>query len=155
MKFKSAFSVLALTAILASRIDAVADGDATGHGSGTPVPSGPSPDAENAIKTFKYDQGLKVSLFAAEPLVGNPVSFSTDERGRWYIAESYRQEKGIEDDRAHSDWLDDDLASRTVDDRLAMIHKFYPDQKKFDEKFTKFEERITRVEDSNGDGKAD
>jgi len=155
MKFHSAFIILAGTLILTGRISAVPPDEATGHGSGSSVPAGPSPDAENALKTFKYDSGLQVSLFAAEPLLGNPVSFQTDERGRWYIAESYRQEKGIEDNRAHKEWLDDDLASRTVEDRLAMMHKFYPNPEKFAEKFTKYEERITRVEDSNGDGKAD
>ncbi len=155
MKFHSAFITLAGIAVLAGPILAAPQGEATGHGSGAPVSSGPSPDAENAMKGFKYDQGLQVSLFASEPLLGNPVSFQTDEKGRWYIAESYRQEKGIEDNRAHSDWLDDDLASRTVEDRLAMMHKFYKDAQKFADKFTKYEERITRVEDSNGDGKAD
>ncbi len=154
MKFKFAFAFVTTAALWANRLPAVPPSEATGHGSG-PADATPSPDAENAMKSFKFDSGLKVELFASEPLLGNPVSFATDERGRWYIAESYRQEKGIEDNRAHGDWLDDDLASRTVEDRLAMIHKFYPDPKKFEEKFTKYEERITRVEDSNGDGKAD
>ncbi len=155
MKFTSASALIAALLLSAGRLVAVSPAEATGHGAGASIPEGPSPDAENAIKTFKFDSGLKVGLFAAEPLLGNPVCFVTDEKGRWYIAESYRQEKGIEDNRAHTDWLNDDLASRTVADRLAMIHKFYPDPKKFEEKFATFEDRITRVEDSNGDGKAD
>ena len=112
-------------------------------------------EAANAMKTFKVDPGLKAELFAAEPLLRNPVAFSVDEKGRWYIAETYRQEKGIEDNRAHSNWLSDDIAARTVEDRLAMINKFYRDPAKFAEKFTKEEERIIRIEDTNGDGIAD
>ncbi|HEX5175798.1 MAG TPA: hypothetical protein VFV83_02160, partial [Chthoniobacteraceae bacterium] len=93
-------------------------------------------DAKNAIQSFSHDPGLKIELFAAEPLLKNPVAFSPDERGGWVIAESYRQEKGVEDNRAHANWLNDDIASRTVEDRLAMINKFYRDPKKFAEKFT-------------------
>ncbi len=124
------------------------------HGTGEP-PAAASPAAANAIKSFKFDTALKVDLFAAEPLLANPVAFSVDEKGRWYIAESFRQEKGIEDNRGHMDWLADDIAARTTDDRLAMIRKFYPDPKKFAEKFTQFEDRIVRLEDTNGDGVAD
>lgn len=118
-------------------------------------PVAASAEAANAIKGFKFDAGLKVELWAAEPLLGNPVSFSTDEQGRWYIAESYRQERGIEDNRSHAPWLNDDIASRSVEDRLAMIHRFYPEPEKFHEKFEAFEDRITRVEDSTGSGHAD
>ncbi|MEO6789164.1 MAG: PVC-type heme-binding CxxCH protein, partial [Chthoniobacteraceae bacterium] len=108
---------------------------------------------------------LKVELWASEQLLANPVSFSTDERGRWFIAESYRQEGrnvngkpvagGIVDNRGHMNWLDQDIASRTTDERLAMMHKFYPDPKKFAETFETYEERIVVVEDSKGTGHAD
>ena len=155
MKFHPALLFLAGVVILTGSIAVAADATGHGHGDGASTPAGPTPDAQNAIKSFKFDPSLKCELFAAEPLVGNPVSFYTDNRGRWYLAESYRQEKGVEDDRAHTDWLADDLASRTVEDRLAMMHRFYKDPKAFSDKFEKYEERITRVEDSNGDGKAD
>lgn len=125
---------------------------------GTPAaPAGPSGSdaATNAIKGFKLDGQLKAELFAAEPLLKNPVSFSQDEKGRWYIAESYRQERGIEDNRAHANWLSDDIAARTTDDRLAMMHKYFPDDQRFADKFTTFEDRIVRLEDSKGDGKPD
>jgi len=129
--------------------------------SGTTPPAGSeasaaaSQAAQNAIKSFKLEGGLKVELFAAEPLLANGVAFTVDEKGRWYIAETYRQERGVEDNRGHGNWLNDDIAARTTEDRLAMIRKFYPDEKKFAEKFTKYEDRITRVEDTNGDGMAD
>src|SRR5688572_8705221 len=100
---------------LAAPLHAVPPG--TTHGDGT-VRAQPSADAAQAIKTLKFDQGLSVSLFASEPLLKNPVAFAPDERGRWFIAETYRQEKGIEDNRGHMNWLDDDIAARTVEDRL-------------------------------------
>jgi len=112
-------------------------------------------DATTAIQSFSHDPGLKIELFAAEPLLKNPVAFAPDEKGRWYIAETYRQERGVEDNRAHANWLNDDIASRTVEDRLAMINKFYRDPQKFAEKFTTEQERVVRIEDSNGDGVAD
>jgi quinoprotein glucose dehydrogenase len=125
-----------------------------GHGDGTTTAQ-PSPDAANAIKSFKFDQGLSVSLFASEPLLANGVAFSPDDQGRWFVAESYRQEKGVEDNRGHMNWLDDDLASRSTEDRLAFMRKFYPDAAKFSEKFEKFEERIVCVEDADRDGMAE
>lgn len=122
-------------------------------------------DGANAIKSFKYDAGLKAELWASEPLLSNPVSFSTDDRGRWFIAESYRQEGrnvngkpvagGVVDNRGHMNWLDADIASRTTDERLAMMHKFFPEPKVFTETFEKYEERIVVVEDTKGTGHAD
>jgi quinoprotein glucose dehydrogenase len=138
---------------LASSIHAAAP-EATTHGDGK-NPTQPVPDASKAMKAFKFDQGLTVSVFASEPLLANGVAFAPDEQGRWYIAESYRQERGVEDNRGHMNWLNDDIASKTIEDRLAMMRKFYPDADKFSERFEKYEERINRIEDTNGDGVAD
>jgi quinoprotein glucose dehydrogenase len=122
-------------------------------------------DAMNAMKTFKFDPGLKVELWANEPLLANPVSFAPDERGRWFIAESYRQEGrrvngkpiegGVVDNRGHMNWLDADISSRTTEERLAMMRKFYPDPKKFAEYFETHEERLVVLEDSKAAGRAD
>src|SRR5262245_61266428 len=89
------------------------------HGEGVTL-APPAPEADKAMKAFKFDQGLTVSLFASEPLLANGVAFAPDEQGRWYIAESYRQERGIEDNRGHMNWLNDDIASKSIEDRLAM-----------------------------------
>src|SRR6185369_8998710 len=120
-----------------------AAGDPVGHGDGKAEAG--AKDAANAVKSFRYDAGLKVEVWATEPLLANPVCFSPDERGRWYISESYRQEGrsengkplmgGVVDNHGHMNWLDDDIASRSIEERLAMMHKFYPDSKKFAEAF--------------------
>ena len=122
-------------------------------------------DAANALKTVKAEGGLKIDLWAHEPLLANPVAFSPDERGRWFVSESYRQEGridngkatigGVVDNRGHMGWLNEDISSRTTDDRLAMMRKFYPDAAKFKEAFEMQEERIIALDDTDGDGKAD
>src|SRR5262245_51447752 len=102
-----------------------------------PVRSGSQPDqvysppiapASNegqlAIQRMQVPDGLKLELVASEPMLANPVSFSIDERGRFYVAETFRINAGVTDNRDHMVWLDDDLASRTVDDRVAMYRKF-------------------------------
>src|SRR5258708_2010216 len=79
-----------------------------------------SPEAQQALKRFRIAAGLQPSVFAAEPLLANPVSFCFDGKGRCYVAETFRLHHGVTDNRSHMDWLDDDLASRTVEDRVAL-----------------------------------
>ena len=73
-------------------------------------------------------EGLKVELFAAEPLLANPVAFCFDEKGVAYVAETFRLHDGVTDTRGHMDWLDDDMACRTVADRVAMYKKYLGQQ---------------------------
>lgn len=153
MKLPRLLSTLALLPNLAAPLLAAEEGH--GSGASTSVVAGASAEGQNAIKGFRFDAGLKCTLWAAEPLLGNPVCFTQDEKGRWYVGETFRQEKGIEDNRNHGHWLDDDIASKTVEDRLAYMRKHFPDAKKFAEKFEKHEERIRRLEDTTGSGVAD
>ena len=62
--------------------------EGTGHGKDAGAKSAANLDAGNAIKSFKFDAGLKAELFAAEPLLANRVAFAVDEKGRWYVAET-------------------------------------------------------------------
>ena len=152
MKTHPLVSTLALFPLLSGPLRAAEEGH--GSGASASVVVGASDEGKNAIATFKFDAGLKCELWAAEPLLGNPVSFTQDEKGRWYVAETFRQEKGIEDNRGHAEWLDEDIAAKTVEDRLAYMHKHIPDAAKFAEKYEKYEERIRRVEDTTGSGVA-
>jgi quinoprotein glucose dehydrogenase len=100
----------------------------------------------------RVPRGLTIELFAAEPLLANPVAFCFDEKGRCYVAETFRIQHGVVDNRDHMSWLDDDLASRTVGDRVAMYRKHLKKE------FSSFEvahDRVRRIEDTNGDGIAD
>ena len=58
-----------------------------------------SDEGEKAITRFRVPQGLKVELFAAEPLLANPVAFWPDDQGRFYVAETFRHGQGVTDTR--------------------------------------------------------
>jgi quinoprotein glucose dehydrogenase len=103
------------------------------------------------MQRFKLQPGMKVQLFAAEPMFAHAVAFAFDEQGRIYTAESYRVNRGVTDNRSHK-WTEDDLASRTIQDRLAMYRKHLK------EKYATYEKEhdiIRILEDTDGDGKAD
>lgn len=111
-----------------------------------------SDEARHALASFKVPEGFQVELFAAEPLLANPVCFSPDVQGGFYVAESFRLHHGVTDIREHMDWLDDDLACRTVEDRVAMYRKHLGER--FAE-YTEAYERVSLLRDTDGDGVAD
>ncbi len=111
-----------------------------------------SKEAEQAMNGFKKPDGMTVSLFAAEPMLANPVAFCLDERGRVYVAETFRQLKGVEDNRSHMNWLQDDLALQTVEQRGEMFRKYLGDKVS---NYAKEHDRIRLLVDSDGDGQAD
>jgi putative membrane-bound dehydrogenase-like protein len=44
---------------------------------------------EDALQWMHAPEGFRVSLFASEPQVQQPIAFTTDERGRIWVAENY------------------------------------------------------------------
>src|SRR5262245_13939656 len=58
-----------------------------------------SDEGQLAIKKFQVAPGLKVDLWAAEPLLANPVAFNFDEHGRAYVCETFRLGAGVDDIR--------------------------------------------------------
>src|SRR6266542_1155858 len=117
-----------------------------------PFVAAASKEADLAIKKFEVAPGLKVDLWAAEPMLANPVAFNFDERGRAYVCETFRLGAGVDDIRGLMDWLDEELAARTVDDRLAEMKRHLGDRFP---KYSEHSERIRLIEDRDGDGKAD
>ena len=116
-------------------------------------PVAPATDeAKRAIRSFRVPAGLNVELFAAEPHLANPVAFCVDEKGVVYVAETFRLGAGVPDTRGHMNWLDDDMACRTVADRVAMYKKFLG--KDF-ASYSLHHERVRRIVDRDGDGRAD
>jgi quinoprotein glucose dehydrogenase len=118
----------------------------------SPTIAAASNEATLALQRIRVPKGLQIDLFAAEPLLANPVCFCVDEHNRFYVAETFRLHAGVTDDRNHMDWLDEDLACRTVEDRIALYRKHLKD------KFATFEtehDRVRLIEDTDGDGKAD
>src|SRR6266404_2316548 len=111
-----------------------------------------SNEGEMAIKLFQVPPGLKIDLWAAEPMLANPVAFNFDEKGRAYVCETFRLHSGVDDIRGIMAWLDEELASRTVDDRLAEMKRHLGDRMS---NYVRSSERLRRIEDRAGGGKAD
>jgi len=83
-----------------------------------------SDEWKKTVQGLQLPPGVKADLWAAEPHVANIVSFAFDEKGRCFVAETFRLHAGVTDNRSHMDWLDDDIACRTVGDRVAMYKKY-------------------------------
>ena len=80
-------------------------------------------EALQSVRKLRVPKGLKVELFAAEPQFVNPVALSIDDRGRLYVAETHRRHSAVLEVWDRRDWLDGDLAARTVEDRVALYRK--------------------------------
>src|SRR5262249_46316937 len=76
-----------------------------------------------ARAAIRVPEGMTVDLWAAEPLLAHPVAFTFDNKGRMFVAETFRIKQGVDDIRGYMHWLSDDLACRTVADRVAMTRK--------------------------------
>ncbi len=111
-----------------------------------------SDEARAAISRFQPADGLSVELVAAEPLLANPVAFHIDDRGTFYVCETFRLHAGVTDNRRHTYWIDDDLACTTVEDRVAKYARHLGDE--FDS-YAQHHERIRCIFDDDGDGVAD
>ncbi len=133
--------------LLAALLSTVAAGRVSAAG----VHSTNSP-AELDMKKFQLAPGLKIELAAAEPLLSNPVCFSIDAQGRFFVVETHRYRKSIFDITANTPWLLDDLSLRTVNDREAFLARTFATNFSV---LTNDSELIRVVEDHNGDGIAE
>jgi len=100
---------------------------------------GPPPPAE-AISKMKVAEGLKVQFVAVEPLVRKPVSITFDDRGRLWVLQylQYPHPNGLKP-------VEVDQYLRTTYDRLPEPPPHGP----------KGRDRITVLEDTDGDGVTD
>ncbi|MDB6031537.1 MAG: repeat protein, partial [Verrucomicrobiales bacterium] len=125
---------------------------ASGLGSSTVRAASPDVEAVKALKKLQPAAGLKVELFAAEPLLENPVSISVDEKGRVFIAETHRYKDSIFDITQKPAWLLDDLSFRAPAERAAFLRRTFETNFAF---MTNSSEMVRMVEDKDGDGRAD
>ncbi|HEY4245436.1 MAG TPA: HEAT repeat domain-containing protein [Lacunisphaera sp.] len=112
-----------------------------------------SDEGQQALARMKLPAGLKASLWAAEPMLANPVAFNFDEKGRVFVAETFRYRTSVLDIRDYMWTLEDDLANRTQADFLASIRKNFGEEGI--KQLSKETERVQLIEDTNGDGVAD
>src|SRR5690349_21842702 len=108
-----------------------------------------SPQATLAAKAIQLPAGFTLTTVASEPNLANPVAFCFDPSGRIFVAETFRIKKGVQDDRDTPEWLDDDLACRTVADRREYVKRRLGD--KIGE-FTKFSDQVRLLTDRDADG---
>ena len=118
----------------------------------TPVMDPASNDATLALKRFSLPAGFQAKLWAAEPMLANPVAIDFDEKGRLFVSETYRYRTSVLDIRDYMGMLELDLASRTIEDRAAIQHKVFGAQAK---DFAIESEVVRLIEDTNHDGVAD
>src|ERR1044071_1072109 len=77
-----------------------------------------------SAKKLQPAEGLKVDLFASDPLLFNPVAFSIDEKGRFFISETHRYKDAIFDLwKMDERWKTNDFSWRTVEDRQRFLAK--------------------------------
>ena len=106
-----------------------------------------SAELEVALKKLRVTPGFKAEIYAAEPLIQNPVSFDFDEQGRAFVVETHRRRTSVFDIRNHPDWLNDDFAFRNVADRSNFFRKvLVPGNTNLPAKI---------IQDRNNDGKFD
>ncbi|GMV26840.1 MAG: hypothetical protein AMXMBFR58_28710 [Phycisphaerae bacterium] len=105
----------------------------------------------------KDGQARTLSTWAAKGLMQNPVAICFDPRGNMYVAETDRAGNAVADTRGlgHLNAVEEDLRFTSVEDRRAQIRRwvqagaFPPDH------FTRTEDRVRIVRDTDGDGVAD
>jgi quinoprotein glucose dehydrogenase len=124
--------------------------DAAGDVDDTDAPAAVTKEAEIAAAAMRLPAGISAAAVASEPNLANPVAFCFDPQGRIYVAETHRVGKGVEDNRHHMDWQDDDLAARTVADRRAYMVRRMGDRL---HEYTDATDLVRRLEDLDGDGK--
>jgi quinoprotein glucose dehydrogenase len=122
-----------------------------------PIPEEPviepaSEEGQAAISQFKFPANVECEMIAAEPDVANIVAFHRDYQGNIYVCETFRQGKGVEDNRNHAHWMDEELAAQTVQDRIDYVRKYIPDA---DKTYTAKDDRIRLLKDTDGNGKPD
>src|SRR5437868_9081218 len=98
-----------------------------------------------------------MTVFAAEPQLQNPVAMWIDERGKFWVCETWRFDgggpgKGVYDVRQMYDRINDDLSSKTVEQRQANLDKWNHGD---NHELTEWPDRLRLIEDRDGDGKAD
>jgi quinoprotein glucose dehydrogenase len=109
-----------------------------------------APDTPPATETL----GFKSEVFAGGGQLQNPTSIAFDPAGRLLVTETHRwMDGGVEDNRMHTYWIMDDLATQTLAGRQAAYDKWKANFAA--DYFTAKSERVKRLTDTDGDGRAD
>ena len=114
--------------------------------------------------------GLKLSLWASDSLVPDPVAVSIDDYGRVYLTGTKRRKKSEIDIRGHRDWMIKSIALQSVEDRRLFLRENIASENSLNNEWledfngdgvhdwndlTVRKEEVWRLEDESGDGVAD
>ena len=117
------------------------------------------------------DKSLRLTEWASQPMLVNPVALSFDNQGRLFVVETARRGTVDIDIRSHKDWVIDDLSNTNISQLREMFRsKMSPNLSEKNKTWLKdrnqdgshdwrdltmVKERIHLLEDTNNDGKAD
>ena len=117
------------------------------------------------------DKSLRLTEWASQPMLVNPVALSFDNKGRLFVVETARRGTVDIDIRSHKDWVIDDLSNTNIPQLREMFRsKMSPNLSEKNKTWLKdrnqdgshdwrdltmVKERIHLLEDTNNDGKAD
>ncbi|MGI9175322.1 MAG: hypothetical protein ACR2GR_08390 [Rhodothermales bacterium] len=79
--------------------------------------------ADTSAVSVTVAEGLKLHLWAPRPLLGSPVAVSLDNEGNAYAVQTRRRKSSNLDIRQHQDWMTEDLALQSLDDKQAFLHQ--------------------------------
>lgn len=102
--FRVVFALVLLAGVAARAHETVVNTNFPAPYNSEPAASGDPMPAEEAARQFQLPPGFRVSVFASEPAVQNPVALAWDARGRLWVAENYtfaergrKVERGLRD----------------------------------------------------------
>jgi quinoprotein glucose dehydrogenase len=123
-----------------------------------------------AAVSAQVQEGLELNLWAAEPMLGDPVAIALDSLGRLFVTVTTRTNRAEIDIRGHRDWMVPSMQFQHVEDkRNFYMRELAPERSSFNQWLTDFnqdgsrdwrdltvhKERVFRIEDTNRDGRAD
>lgn len=119
---------------------------------------------------IKLADGLKVSLWATDSLAPDPVTMSIDDYNNVYLTRTNRQKSSEFDIRGHRDWMTASISWQSVEDRRKFLRELFDPKNSASNDWLKDlngdgshdwkdltveKEEVWKLEDTNGDGRAD
>ena len=126
--------------------------------------------AGRAAVSAEVNPAFKLTLWAPEGLISDPVGLGFDDLGRAYVTRTARTNRDEIDIRAHPDWMVPSIGFKDVEDKRAFYQRILAPENSAKNMWLKdwngdgvrdwhdltvHTEKLYRVEDTNGDGIAD
>ena len=123
-----------------------------------------------AAAAVEVDPALKLTLWASDSLVNDPIAISIAPDGKLYYTRAERMSKSEFDVRGHMDWTEDIMALQSIEDKRAFLRRtFTAGSEQSEEHLDDLnkdgvkdwrdlavqQESVWAVSDRNGDGVAD